>query len=234
MTSARLYFLCLVTLLLVVPPASANLLADLSQAQQEVVAKGESVVLEEEIMGKPWPKIRVYKRIKATPEEVAAVFFDYNQAKTYIPDLLESKISKTISPRVLEVDYEVEVPILKDEAYTARNEMKAFEGGYQASWVLLRALQTKAAEGNLRIEPFETGESVIRYTNLVTPSSGMAKILRGPALARMQKTVLAIAHKVEQQQSAHPTELNVQINRLRDALEAPENSAADKEETKKP
>jgi len=234
MTSARLYFLCLVALLVLAPPASANLLANLSHTQREAVAKGELVVLEEEILGKPWPRVRIYKRIKATPEEVAAVFFDYNQAKTYIPDVLESKISKTISPRVLEVDYEVEVPILKDEAYTARNEMKAFEGGYQISWVLLRALQTKAAEGNLRIEPFEGGESVIRYTNLVTPSSGMAKILRGPALARMQKTVLAIAHKVEQQQSAHPTELNLQIDRLRHALEASENSAPDKEETKKP
>jgi hypothetical protein len=88
---------------------------------------------------------------------------------------------------MVEVDCAVDVPILPDEAYTARNEMKALDGGYVASWTLLHALQTKAAEGSLRIEPCEGGGSVIRYTNLVTPSSGMAKLLRSMALARMQK-----------------------------------------------
>ncbi|MFM8715200.1 MAG: SRPBCC family protein, partial [Spartobacteria bacterium] len=164
------------------------------------------------------PRVRNYKKIQATPEQVAVVFFDYNQAKTFIPDVLESRISKKISPGVMEVDYEVDVPILADEAYTARNEMKALPDGYQASWTLLRALQTKAAEGNLLIEPFENGASVIRYTNLVTPSSGMAKILKLPAMARMQKTVLAIAEKVEQQKAKYPVELAAQVARLREAM----------------
>ena len=121
----------------------------------------------------------------------------------------------------MEVDYAVEVPILADEAYTARNEMIGLGRGYRVSWTLLRALQTKAAEGNLLIEPFEDGTSVIRYTNLVTPSSGMAKILRGPALSRMQKTVVAIGQKVEEQKSSHAAELTAQVARLREALESP-------------
>jgi len=214
--------------------STANLLADLSGTQQQQVAKGELVVLEEEIPDKPWPKLRIYKRIHASPEEVAAVFFDYEQAKTYIPDVLQSKISKKIFPALMEVDYEVDVPILHDEAYTARNEMKALDGGYVASWILLRALQTKSAEGNLRIEPFDGGGSVIRYTNLVTPSSGMAKILRGPALGRMQKTVLAIAEKVEKQKSSHPVELAAQVARLREALVPALQTPSDIEDTKKP
>ena len=183
------------------------------------------IFLEQDFSGKPWPRVRIYKRIKATPEEVAAVFFDYDQAKTFIPDVLESKISKKITPSVMEVDYAVEVPILSDEVYTARNEMKALGEGYQASWTLLRALQTKAAEGNMLIEPFENGTSVIRYTNLVTPSSGMAKILKFPALSRMQKTVLAIGQKVEQQKSKNPAELAAQVARLREALDSPAGEA---------
>jgi len=229
MTRVRLYFLCLAACVAVLPAATAGVLEDLSRDQQLELEKGDLIVLEQDIPGKPWPRVRIYKRIKATPEEVAAVFFDYDQAKTFIPDVLESKISKKIAPCVVEVDYEVNVPILSDEAYTALNEMKALGESYQVSWTLLRALQTKAAEGNLLIEPFENGSSVIRYTNLVTPSSGMAKILKGPALFRMQKTVLAIGEKVEKQKSSHPLQLAAQVARLREALKSPVEA-----DTKKP
>ena len=220
MTRVRLFFLSLAVCLAALPAATAGLLDDLTREQRAELEKGGLIVLEQDIPGKPWPRVRIYKKIQAAPEQVASVFFDYNQAKTFIPDVLESRISKKISPGVMEVDYEVDVPILADEAYTARNEMKALQDGYQASWTLLRALQTKAAEGNLLIEPFENGSSVIRYTNLVTPSSGMAKILKLPAMARMQKTVLAIGQKVEQQKAKNPAELAAQVARLRQAMES--------------
>ena len=220
MTRVRLFFFSLVACLAALPAATAGLLDDLTREQRANLEKGDLIVLEQDIPGKPWPRVRIYKKIQASPEQVAGVFFDYNQAKTFIPDVLESRISKKISPGVMEVDYEVDVPILADEAYTARNEMKTLQDCYQASWTLLRALQTKAAEGNLLIEPFENGSSVIRYTNLVTPSSGMAKILKLPAMARMQKTVLAIGQKVEQQKAKNPAELAAQVARLREAMES--------------
>lgn len=180
---------------------------------------GGQVMTQEEIVGKPWPRVRLYQLVRATPEEVAAVFFDYENAKAYIPDLLHSRISKTVTPRVLEVDYEVEVPILADEAYTARNELRAVHGGgFDVSWILIRALQTKSAEGSLLIEPRGDGESIIRYTNLVTPSSGMAKILKTLALARMEKTVAAITRQVESQKKKRPADLARQVAALREAL----------------
>jgi hypothetical protein len=196
-----------------------GLLQELSGEQRREVLAGGQVMLQEAVAGKPWPRVRVFQLVRATPEEVAAVFFDYENSKTYIPDLLHSRISKTITPLVLEVDYEVKVPILADEAYTARNEMRAIHsGGFDVSWILVRALQTKGAEGNLRIEPHGERDSVIRYTNLVTPASGMAKVLKTLALARMQKTVHAIVNKVEAQKKKHPRELARQVEDLRRAL----------------
>lgn len=221
MTRICLYFVCVAACLAALPSAQASLLNDLTRDQRQELENGTLVVREQDIPGKPWPRVRIYKRINAAPEEVAGVFFDYDQAKTYIPDVLESKVSKKISPSVMEVDYAVDVPILADEAYTARNEMIRIGNSFRVSWTLLRALQTKSAEGNLLIEPFENGTSLIRYTNLVTPSSGMAKLLRGPALSRMQKTVLAIGEKVEQQKSHNAAELAAQIVRLHEALESP-------------
>lgn len=221
MTRIRLYFVCVAACLAAMPSAQASLLNDLTRDQRQELENGTLVVREQDIPGKPWPRVRIYKRINAAPEEVAGVFFDYDQAKTYIPDVLESKVSKKISPSVMEVDYAVDVPILADEAYTARNEMIRIGNSYRVSWTLLRALQTKSAEGNLLIEPFENGTSVIRYTNLVTPSSGMAKILGQLAMSRMQKTVLAIGEKVEQQKSHNAAELAAQVVRLHEALESP-------------
>lgn len=208
-------FICLGTAL----TGRCGLLDELNNAQRGKVLAGEQVMLQEPVEGKPWPRVRVFQLVRATPEEVAAVFFDYENSKSYIPDLLNSRVSKTITPLVLEVDYEVDVPILADEAYTARNELRAIHGGgFQVSWILLRALQTKGAEGNLLIEPHGDREAVIRYTNLVTPGLGMAKVLKTLALARMQKTVEAIVQKVESQKKNHPRELARQVAALREAL----------------
>jgi hypothetical protein len=198
---------------------AAGLMGELNEAQVTSVTAGRLVAIHEQINDKPWPRARIYARVRATPEEVAAVFFDYQEAKSYVPDVLESRISKRVCPRTVEVDYEVDVPILADEHYTALNEIKATgPNSYVISWRLLRALQTKGAVGSLRIEPYGKGDAVICYTNLVTPGSAMAKILRSMAMKRMEKTVEAIVAKVEDQKKRHPAALAKQVEALRVAL----------------
>lgn len=218
MSGLRLFFL-LAAVCVTDPRATAGLLDELDASDRAKVLAGHQVALQEEVVGKPWPRLRIYQLVSATPEEVAAVFFDYNNSKTFVSDLLHSNISKKISPCVLEVDYEVDVPILADEAYTARNDLKTTgDGGYRVSWNLVRALQTKDATGHLRIDPHGEGESIICYTNLVTPSSGMAGILEKLAISRMKKTVEAMVHQVQNQKSNHPNDLARQVAALREAI----------------
>lgn len=220
MSGQRLFFLLSAAVVcLTAHRGLAGLLDELNTADRAKVLSGQQVLLKEEVQGKPWPRVRVYQLVRATPEEVAAVFFDYNNSKTYVPDLLHSRISKRISPCVLEVDYEVDVPILADEAYTARNDLKATEGGgFCVTWNLIRALQTKDATGNLRIEPYGEGDSILCYTNLVTPSSGMAGVLKKLAIARMEKTVESMVRQVQNQKKNHPKDLALQVEALREAL----------------
>ncbi len=198
--------------------AAASVWNDLDPAQRQSVKGGKQVLIEEAVEGQPWPRARVYRVVNASPEQVAAVFFDYAEAKTYIPDVLSSRVNQLVSPCVAEVEYEVDVPILSDEVYVARNELRQLpDETYEISWTLLRALQTKAAKGNLHIEPF--GEkSIIRYTNLVTPGSGMAGLLRHLAMGRMEQTVEAIGRKAESQRKSHPAALASQVEKLREAL----------------
>jgi len=206
-------------LLVSVPLHASGILGELNGPQASEVMGGKQVVIMEEIAGKPWPKVRLYQKIKATSEEVISVFFDYKNAKRYVPNILKSEISKQVSPCVLEVDYGVDIPILPDEYYTVRNTLQAgLAGAYRVDWVLLRALQTKASEGSLRVEPADGG-AVLCYTNLVTPGSVMAPLLRSKAIEQMRNTVHAIVHQVETQKNSHPEALAAQVSALKKALQ---------------
>ena len=197
---------------------ASSLLEDLDAKQIEEIARGGQVVLLQPVEGKPWPRVRVYQKVDATPEEVAAVFFDYKNAKSYIPKVIKSEISRQVSPCVAEVDYGIDVPILPDEYYTALNTMTAGpDGGYLVTWSLVRALQTKASEGSLRIERWKEG-AVIRYTNLVTPSSIMAGLLKFTAIDQIRSTVRAIAMRVGKQKAEKPEALKEEIRDLESAL----------------
>ncbi|MBE2204455.1 MAG: hypothetical protein IAE94_08970 [Chthoniobacterales bacterium] len=199
---------------------AASLVEDLDPKQTEEVSGGAQVVLLEEVAGNPWPKVRIYQKVAASPDEVAAVFCDYNAAKQYVPKIIKSEVARQISPCVAEVDYGVDVPILPDEFYTARNTlMSEPDGGYVIKWHLLRAMQTKASEGNLRIEKWKDG-SLIRYTNLVIPGSRMAGLLKMPAIDQMRSTVKAIVAQVEKQKSENPESLKTNVQALESALKS--------------
>jgi hypothetical protein len=198
-----------------------GLMDELSTGHQTQVKKGEQVAVNENIKGKPWPRVRIYRTVAATPEEVAAVFCDFDHAKEYVPNVLKSSISHRVSPTVLDVDYGLDVPILPDEYYTTRNVLKAVGPDiYRIDWKLLRAVQTKDSVGCLRIEPLD-GKSVICYENLVVPGSSMAGLLKGKALQQMGQTVEAIATQIESQKTKRPEDLKRQVEALRAMLKTP-------------
>jgi hypothetical protein len=200
--------------------ASATVLSELHPLQLQSLRNGEQVLLLENLDGKPWPRIKLYEIIPATPEEVAAVFFDYTNAKAYIPNVMKSQISKRLTPCVLDVDYGVSVPILPSEYYTARNILtQTGDNSYRVDWRVLRALQTKSGEGSLRIEPFE-GKTLICYTNLVNPGSSMAVLLKFAAIKQMKNTVQAIVNQVEKVETSEPQVMAREVDAMRVALKA--------------
>jgi len=198
-----------------------GLMNELAAGHQSQVKKGEQIAISEVITGKPWPRVKIYRTVDATPEEVAAVFCDFDNAKDYVPNVLKSNVANRVSPSVLDVDYGLNVPILPDEFYTTRNALKSpAPNFYRIDWKLLRAVQTKDSVGCLRIEPFE-GKTLICYENLVTPGSSMAGLLKGKALQQMGETVAAIAARVESQKTSRPEDLKREVEALREMLKAP-------------
>lgn len=172
-------------------------MSELSAADQKKVRAGAQVMTTQDLAGYPWPRARIYQTVDASPAQVMAVFFDYDNAHTFIPNCLESKISKKLNPRTFEVDYRIDVPILPDEVYTVRNELsRSADGSLQVDWRVLKATSILESEGSLKIEPLGAG-SILRYTNLVKPSSAAAGLLRGMAMSQMKDTVQAIAGQAE-------------------------------------
>lgn len=208
----------LIAALLILPGLAsthaAELLSGLSPAERHALELGKQVVHFEEISGKPWPKISVYQIVLAKPEEVAAVFADYEDAKEFVPNVTRSSIDQRHSAQVADVTYHLAVPLLPDEQYTARNEFCTEAAGYRFDWKILRSLQAKEGTGHLQIQPHSSG-ALIRYTNLVVPTSGVAGILRGLAIKQTQQTVDAICDHVEKQRTRRPADLQKQVEAFR-------------------
>jgi hypothetical protein len=155
-----------------------SLLSELNSAQKCQVEDGSQVVVTENIEGK-----RLASRsIDLSMPRASDCGFDYESAKSFVPNVIKSEISNRLSACTIEVDYGLDVPIFPDEFYTVRNSLRLVdENSYCIDWKLLRAVLTKDSVGNIRVEPWE-GKAVICYQNLVTPGSNIAVLLRGRAI----------------------------------------------------
>lgn len=204
---------------LITPLQAEDILSELSPAQKAQVDKGTQVLVTKDFEGRPWPQVTIYQVVNATPEEVAAVFFDYEDNKNFVPNLLKSDISKKITSCTMEIDYGVDVPILPDEFYTVRNTIKLTSPEhYRVDWKLIRAVQTKDSVGCFRVEPYN-GKTLICYQNLVTPGSSMAGLLRKTALSQMKDAASAIVSRAEKLKASNPAQLKKQVECLQAALQ---------------
>lgn len=196
-----------------------DLAKELTSSQMEKIRSGSQVIETEDVDGCPWPRVTIYQKVKAGPEEVAAVFFDFEDSKRFIPNVLKSDISRRISPIVLEVDYAINIPILPDEFYTVRSTLsQPAPQSYGISWKLLKATQTKDSVGSFHTEPFEEG-TLMRYQNLVTPGSSMAGLLRRVAIGQMENAASAIADQAESLKKSKPDELESKVRKMQAALD---------------
>ncbi len=206
---------------LVGPPrlVAGSILSELNASQKNQMKGGEEqVVVIENIDGKAWPRIKIYRFINASPEQVAAVFFDFENAKSFVPNLFKSEVSNRVSSCTMDVDYGLNVPIFPDEFYTVRNSLRALdETSYCFDWQLIRAVLTKDSVGSFRVEPWDD-KSLVCYQNLVTPASNIAVLLRGRAIEQMKETTKALAAQIEKEKASNPSGLKRQIAALRAAL----------------
>jgi hypothetical protein len=194
----------------------------LSQRHRDLLTSGETIILEEEISGNPWPRFIVYHLVKATPSEVAAVFWDLKLDPQYIPNCATVTILSTPSPSVVEGEYTIRMPfLLPDEIYVSRNMLRhPGSDDLEISWEVLRSRYIKSGKGALTLQAHEGG-TLLRYSNLVEPGSRIAGLMRKNAGHQLVESVKALVAQVTREKTNSPAVLEKQLKTLQEALQQP-------------
>jgi hypothetical protein len=188
--------LLLLTILAAAAPAGASVVDELGAADRAKLESGQSVMTTIEKPGATWPEVRIYRKVKATPEGVTDLFLDYENADSFIGNLESAVVEKQPDANTKDVRYTVKLPVLFTISYLVRNRYEKTPEGYTVHWNLLESLFAKSAVGKLRVEPH--GETaVICYANHVEPATRLVAGLRGQAMKEASNTVDAIVKEAE-------------------------------------
>ena len=190
-----------VVVLLASSPARAEMLSELSPADLAKLESGDNVLTTIEKPGATWPEVRIYRKVKATPQGVTELFLDYENANSFIANLKSAVVEKEPDANTKEVRYTVKLPVLFTISYLVRNRYEKTPEGYTVHWNLLESLFAKSAVGKLRVEP-HGDTAVICYANHVEPATKLVAGLRGQALKEASKTVDAIVKEAERRHAA--------------------------------
>lgn len=189
-------FVLFVTFAALAASASASMLTELSDQDRAKLESGQSVVATIEKPDAIWPEVRIYRKVKATPQGVTDLFLDYEKADTFIDNLESAVVEKKPDANTKDVRYTVRLPVLFTISYLVRNRYEKTPEGYTVHWDLLESLFAKSAKGSLRVEP-HGDTAVICYANHVEPATRLVAGLRGQALKEASKTVDAIVKEAE-------------------------------------
>ena len=184
------------TSLLLAAHAGASLVEELGPGDRAKLETGQSVLVTVDKPGATWPEVRIYRKIKATPQGVTDLFLDYEHASTFIDNLDSAVVENQPDPQTKDVRYTVRLPVLLNISYLVRNRYQKNPNGYTVRWNLLESVFAKSAEGSLRVEP-HGDEAIMCYTNHVEPATKLVAGLRGQAVKQATSTVESIAKEAE-------------------------------------
>lgn len=185
--------------------APAGMVDELSVQDRTQLEKGGNVLKTREIDGATWPEVRIYRKVKASPQGVTNLFLDYENANTFIENLDSAVVEHKPDANTKDVRYTVRLPVLFSISYLVRNRYEKTPNGYTVHWNLLESIFAKSAKGSLRVEP-HGDTAVICYANHVEPATKLVAGLRGQALKEASRTVDAIVKEAERRHAATPAQ----------------------------
>ena len=215
--------------------AHADIYSSLTPDQQAAINNGQQVSADpQDVDGSAWPRVTIYQRAEATPDQVAAVMFDYNLHKTmFAPKkdangkvtsagITESTADRTgaantnilysmVFPSVLGIS-------LPEEHYTVNDVIAASASGYQITWTFVKATSMKDTSGSVQFERLGTG-TLIAYTNFISPPRpALAKLITKMYVQQVKDTVTSLVAQVASERNGNQAQLNAQLSLLSKAL----------------
>jgi hypothetical protein len=184
-------------------PTRASMVDELADSDRAKLENGQAVLVTVDKPGAIWPEVRIYRKVKATPEGVTKLFLDYENAGSFIDNLESAVVEKQPDANTKDVRYTVKLPVLFTISYLVRNRYEKTPEGYTVHWNLLESIFAKSAVGKLRVEP-HGDMAVICYANHVEPATKLVAGLRGHAIKEASNTVDAIVKEAERRHAKAP------------------------------
>lgn len=215
--AARTGLLAVLVVALLAPAGGSE---ELTALERHQVAQGDLVVKTQEVAGYPWPEVTVYRQVAASPEEVMAVYADFERQGDYLPNLVYSRIVKRLASNSFQVSYEYKVTG-PNERYTVLVVVRHARTGWQATWDLVKARYARRLSGQMKVAAFEAG-TLLEYTNRVDP--GFLGVHFGSpdtTVRQLRATVQALTTHVERLRVEQPEKLQAAVRALRGMLGEP-------------
>lgn len=161
--------------------------------------KGEMVQNVKWKEGYVWPEVSIRVLLNHKPEENMTEFMKFETHKDYIPDVLESKVVKKISPENLHVYLAMEMPwpVKKSEQVTNNVLTKEADGSFTLKWNLVKAEFVKATDGHVTFKPYN-GKTLMEYETFIVPNSSLAGMFKDRVATDVNKTVKTITKHLNQ------------------------------------
>jgi hypothetical protein len=188
---------------------------ELTQMELAKLADRELITHSREVPKCPWPAITVFTLIDVSPVEAVALFSNYQDQKTYIPDLIKSDPTRKLADNETIVDFEMRLPWpLASSKYSTGNIFNRLENGqYEICWYLVRSDSLIDSKGRVQFIPYGK-MTLLRYQSLIHPVSKLASIFSSKAKSGVTRTVQAIVTYIEGTKKKTPEKIQKLISAL--------------------
>ena len=189
--------------------------AELNQTELAKLTRKQLIVHSKEIPRCPWPEITVFTLIDVSPVEAAALFSNYQDHKTYIPDLIKSDPTRKIAENEIVVDFEMRLPWpLANSKYSTGIVCNRLDNNeYEISWYLVESDSLIDAKGIVQFIPYGK-QTLLKYQSLIHPDSKLASVLSSRVKGGITKTVQAIVTYIEETKKNNPEKMQKLISAL--------------------
>lgn len=177
--------------------SKTDIKSDLSEAELKTVNSGEFVIKMEDVKGSPWPEITYYALIDSTPLESIGLFAAYDIQKDYIPNILKSMVTKSISPTDIITEYVLHLPFpLSNARYTHGARLYKFDDDFVLTWYMVESTSSEEVRGHVYFTS-TNGKTLMRYRTYVKPKSMLGSFVKNAMLKDVKATMIAIKNFIE-------------------------------------
>lgn len=193
-----------------------------SNIKEEDIVKiesGKQVLYKEKINASPWPKIKIYQLVDASPLETLAIFLALDHQKNYLPNVLVSSPVKHVSPTEVYTKYELELPWpLSNSHYTHASDFKKVsKNEFSAKWWMITSESAEIVDGSATFKEYK-GKTLMTYNSFVKPKSFLAGLVKDSMIEDTLLSIKSVKDETEKLKKLDKKTLNKYVKIINDSL----------------